>query len=130
MRTEGKTYGVLFKYPPKIYKMHDYVFPKGLELRQIGGYIVLFVGCFFFRNTKPLEAIRSLPFAVWITIWTLAPWYASGILLKIRFEDKRMHHYLGSCFRYFFLKKEYVKFKPIETRGEKIYQYDGVNKEC
>ncbi|MFB9757465.1 TcpE family conjugal transfer membrane protein [Ectobacillus funiculus] len=130
MRKEGRTYGVLFRYPPKIYKMHDYVFPKGLELRQIGGYIALILASFFFRNTKPLELIRTLPFALWITIWFLAPWYIAGLLLKIRFEDKKILNYLTNRFKYMFQKKEYVRFRPLETRGKKIFKYDGVNRDC
>jgi hypothetical protein len=108
--------------------MHDYIFPKGLELRQIGGYMAFLLASFFLRNTKPLELIRTLPFALWLPIWFLAPWYLSGYLLKIRFEDKKILNYIVNLFKYLFQKKEYVRFRPLEIRGKKIFKYERVDR--
>ncbi|MGR6342661.1 TcpE family conjugal transfer membrane protein [Priestia megaterium] len=128
MRKQAMSYGVLFKYPPKIYKINEFVFSKGLELRQIIGYIVLEIIIFFFRNTTPFELLRTLPFALWITAWLVTPWYLAGLLLKISTEGKTIFHYTLSHFKFVFLKKEYVKFRPLEVRGKKIFKYDGVNR--
>lgn len=128
MRKLAYTYGILIKYPPKVYKMHDFHFPRGLEVRQIGAYIILFIACYLFRNIEFLIWIRSLPLAVWVSAWFLAPWYLGGIVLKIKFEDKKIYLYLLGRLRFLFQKKEYVRFRAIETRGKKIFRYDGVKK--